>query len=189
MAGLAAAGEFDNTASAVAEGAPCLREAFLRSAGDVYRFLLVRLGGDRDAAGELLQECCRHAWAHGKPPVDPDAWPAWFCGIARNLVRRHWRQRRRARCREAGDFELARPLVCEPLPDEVLAREETRGALMLAISEMSEKDQDLLFAFYFDGRSSASIAAELRTTIKAVETRLRRARGRLRKILSTKGAT
>lgn len=54
---------------------------------------------------------------------------------------------------------------------------------MSALCAMSLKDQDLVFAFYFDGRSSADIAGELRSTPKAVEARLRRARERLRRVL------
>ncbi len=195
IAGLSAGGQLDGAAyiHAPAASAPMSRgEAFVACAHEVYRFILVRVGGDREAAEELLQECCRRAAAHRRPPVDPTVWPAWFCGIARNLIRRHWRRLRRHRERAAEDYHAgagpAERLASEPLPDEVLVAAETVRELMFAIGRLSDRDQDLICEFYFEDRSCADIATERRTSAKAIETRLRRARRRLRAILEPQGA-
>jgi len=170
----AVAGESDPPAARTAS----VRHAFVECADAVYRFIYVRVGGDRETTEEILQECCRCAAARRRPPADPTAWPGWFCGIARNLIRRHWRRRRRDQRGHAA-FCIARDV----LPEDALLAGEELGELMSALTKMSLKDQDLLFAFYFDGRSCAAIAAENRFTLKAVEARLRRARERLRAAL------
>ncbi len=168
--------------------APSLGEAFAQCADGLFRFILVRVGGDRDAADELLQECCQAAVRHRRLPQDPSVWSAWFAGIARNLIRRHWRERRR---RGQGTFGAAtyaigRPasgMATAPLPDEVLISRDAVEGLLAAVNALGVKDQEVILAFYFDDRSSEQIAAQLGTTAKAVEGRLRRARERLRKRL------
>jgi RNA polymerase sigma-70 factor (ECF subfamily) len=70
-----------------------------------------------------------------------------------------------------------------PLPDESLIKSEFIEQLLLAVTSLPADVQRLVFAFYFEGRSYAGIAEELGMTAKSVETRLYRARGRLRAIL------
>ncbi|MGD2111484.1 MAG: sigma factor, partial [Phycisphaerae bacterium] len=69
-----------------------LRRVF-RACGDgLYRFVLVRVGGDRHAADDLLQQTCHEAARHKRMPTDDTECEPWLYGIARNLVRKHWRQ-------------------------------------------------------------------------------------------------
>lgn len=165
-----------------------LRQAFNRGGDALYRFILVRVGNDRHVADDLLQQTCCEAARHRRPPTDPEALEAWLRGVARNLVRRHWRNVRR----EAGrvpleDAALARRLVDDleshPLPPAKLIREESIRQLLLAVTSLSAADQGLIFEHYFDGRSQAAIARGLGVTEKSVESRLYRVRGRLRAAL------
>ncbi len=167
----------------------CLREAFLRTAESVYRFILVRVAGDRETADELLQECCCQAARSRVGPKDPPAFETWFRGIARNLIRRHWRRRRIDRrllsaSHAEGLAGVAAKSATEPLPSEQLESRESSAALLLAMQRLGRKDRELLLAFYFDGRSTAELSAEIQVTAKAIEARLRRARDRLRALLA-----
>ena len=169
-----------------------LREVFDETGEGLYRFILLRVGGDRHAADDLLQQTCYEAARHRRPPTDNGECAAWMWGIARNLVRRHWRQQKRQAefipldsATAAG--QLADSLESRPLPGDALIRKETADALLLAVTELSAEDQRLVFGYYFDGRRQAEIARDEGITEKSVETRLSRARHRLRDALRSMG--
>ncbi len=160
----------------------------------LYRFILVRVGGDRSAADDLLQQMCCVAAGHRRPPDGSEACEAWLRGIARNLVRKHWREaRRRGRHLPVEDAaissRLAEDLEARPLPPEMMARRELREQLLLAVTALPAADQTLIFAFYFEGRSQVQIAAETNVSVKSLEARLYRARNRLRAALRDFGRT
>jgi len=165
-----------------------LREVFDRSAGALYRFVLVRVGGNRDVADDLLQQTCCEAARHPRPPDGRDACEAWLRGIARNLVRRHWRNHKReADVIPLEDAALANRLADDlesrPLPPDVLIQQESVTQLLLALTSLSAADQSLIVDYYFEQRPQAVIARELGVSEKSVESRLYRVRGRLRTAL------
>lgn len=174
------------------DGRAPLQQAFATDCDALYQFILVRAAGDRDAADDLLQQTCCEAARHRKPPGTVDECLAWLRGIARNLIRRHWRRMRR----HAGQVpiedaaiagQLVEDLESHPLPADALVREESIRQLLLALTELPEADQSLLAAHYFDGLSRATIASDWGVTEKSVESRLYRARGRLRNALRSMG--
>ncbi len=75
----------------VPDPADIVRLVFIRSGDALYRYILVRVRGNRTLAEDLLQQTCLEAVRHRHPPRTADACEAWLRGIARNLVRRHWR--------------------------------------------------------------------------------------------------
>jgi RNA polymerase sigma-70 factor (ECF subfamily) len=165
-----------------------VRRVFTRTADALYRFILLRVRGRRDVADDLLQQTCLEAAKHRRPPTSPDECEAWLRGIARNLVRRHWRRMKR----EAGRLPLedvertrqwADDLEARPLPPDAMIRDESISQLLLAVTSLSAADQNLVFAYYFDGRPQAAIASDLGATEKSIESRLFRLRGRLRAVL------
>jgi RNA polymerase sigma-70 factor (ECF subfamily) len=165
-----------------------LREVFDRSADALHRFVLVRVGGNRDVADDLLQQTCCEAARHPWPPASRDRCEAWLRGIARNLVRRHWRDRKaEARVIPLEDAALANRLADDlesrPLPPDVLIQQESVTQLLLAVTSLSTADQSLIFDYYFEQRPQAAIARELGVSEKSVESRLYRVRGRLRAAL------
>ena len=145
--------------------------------------------GDRAAADDLLQQTCYVAVRRPRHiPPDDGVCEAWLRGIARNLIRQHWRRSKRRRGQvRLEDAQVSRQLAedmeSRPLPDESLIKAESIQQLLLAVTSLPADVQQLVFAFYFEGRSYAGIAEELGMTAKSVETRLYRARGRLRAIL------
>ncbi len=165
-----------------------LRRVFDACCDGLYRYILVRVGGDRHAADDLLQQTCCTAVAHRARPEDGEACEAWLVGIARNLVRKHWRDRKRTNgqvpVESAGVSRwLADDMDRYPLPAEVLARKEVSDLLLLAVTALPAADQELVFAFYFEERSRSAIAEATGTTVKGIEARLYRVRNRLRDLL------
>ncbi len=166
-----------------------LARVFRRACDALYRFILFRVGGDRSAADDMLQEVCRVAIGHERVPDDDVQCEAWLRGIARNLIKAHWRTSRNGVVASyESAAEVARGLVSSMdgalLPDEVIANRETYQALMLAVSELPTDEQRLIFGYYFEGRSQTDLAGEVGVTPKAIETKLYRIRGRLRLALS-----
>ena len=165
-----------------------LRLTFQECAERLYRYILVRTGGNRDFADDLLQQTCYEAARHNRPPVKLNDIEAWLHGIARNLIRRHWRRTRRQSAVVSLDAavvatRLADDMEHRPLPLDALIREEVFRCLSAAILELPAEDQELILEFYFDGRSQAEIASCRGLSERSIESRLYRARSRLRKAL------
>lgn len=164
---------------------------FERCADGLFRYLLVRAGMDVHAAEDLIQQVCYEAARKRRIPAGEDDCEAWLFGIARNRVRKYWRWHWRKGRRREGDRaavvrELLAALEFGPLPGELLSRKESSEQLMLAVTELPAADQQVLFAFYFDERSSQEIAVQIGATAKSVESRLYRIRGKLRALLGEK---
>jgi RNA polymerase sigma-70 factor (ECF subfamily) len=164
-----------------------LRRVFDRAADGLFRFILVRVGGDRTAAEELLAESCCVAARSASLPEEDEACEAWWFGVARNLIRAHWRCAKRrpshVSIESLAGRELVEAMEREALPVDRLMRDETVACLLSAITALPSGDQRIVLAHYFEERSQADIAADLDVTVKSVETRLYRIRGRLRAIL------
>ena len=165
-----------------------LETAFSRYRPALYRYLVVRAGGDGHLADDLLQQLWLQASGNGAALVPDAELEFWLRGIARNLVRAHWRQARHRPAHlpiadaELG-AELAERLAIEELPPEVLERKELRDQLLLALTALPSWDQELIVGHYFEGRSHAGLAAATGLSVRAIEGRLYRARRSLQQRL------
>ncbi len=164
-----------------------LESVFDRCAGSLYRYVLVRVGGDAHLADDILQQLWCQACAHGgRVPIDELEY--WMRAVAKNLVRTHWRRvgRRPAHCSfDSGgaDGDFSRRLVEQEMPLEQLAGTEARELLLRAITTLSVDDQELVVEHYFNDCSHSELAGRLGLTERAVEGRLYRARQSLRRKL------
>lgn len=132
-----------------------------------------------------MQELCLQAARSKLPTDEPDRLDAWLFGVAKNVLRRHWRtttRRRRNLPEVRADIsaELGKMLDAEPMPQELLEQKEMREQLTLALTALPSRDQELILQHYFDERSQIEIAEKLGITARAVEGRLYRARQALR---------
>lgn len=165
-----------------------LEDVFMSCCDGLYRYILVRVSGRRDVADDLLQQTCCVAAGRLRLPDDSGECEAWLFGIARNLIRKHWR-RERTRGRTVPLFDaqegaaLVDAMESGPLPAEVLERDNVATRLLTAVTSLPSSDQELVFAFYFQGRSHIEISNDIGVTPKSVETRLYRIRKRLRALL------
>jgi RNA polymerase sigma-70 factor (ECF subfamily) len=132
---------------------------------------------DEVAAGELLAETLSEAWfsrRRFRDPGDGDA-RAWLFGIAKNLVRRLYRDRaieRRARLR-----------LRLPVPDEDAAAVLDRVAAAQAripLEALPEEQRQALELRVVDDLDYAEIARRLDITAEGARTRVFRALGALR---------
>ncbi len=162
-----------------------LASALERNAQSLWRFFQYRVSGDSMLAEDLMQELCLQATRSNLPDGEPDRIDAWLFGVARNVLRRHWRtitRRRNSLPEVRADLsaELGQMLDREPMPQDMLEKKETQEQLMLALTALPGGDQDLILQHYFDGRSQSEIAQQMGLSARAVEGRLYRARQALR---------
>lgn len=164
-----------------------LESVFDRCSAALYRFVCVRVGGDRHLADDLMQQLWIQARRSDRYVPEAEL-EYWLRAIARNLVRSHWRGNARrpahlplADPALAGD--LAERLAGEELPAAALAKREASDQLLLALTELSAGDQELLVEFYFHEQPQAELARRFGLTERAIEGRLYRARQALREKL------
>ncbi|MHC4092095.1 MAG: RNA polymerase sigma factor [Planctomycetota bacterium] len=174
--------------SATSNPRQALFDVFGACCDSLYRFIAVRVGGDQAVADDLMQQICVEAGRAGRLPRRDRIEP-WLRGIARNLIRRHWRRARLERgLVPRADAELARRLAeaidTQPLPREWLSQKETRDQLVLAVTELMASEQEIIYRFYFAGESYEQIARTLEISVRSVEGRLYRIRAELRRKLA-----
>jgi len=166
-----------------------LEQAFARCSTSLYRYLWVRTGHDGHLADDLMQQLWLKTSrsAAGVPAHEIEF---WLKGVAKNLVREHWRKKKRVpRHVPIVDHtiasELARRIANEELPDAYWQRREVMDQLLLAVTDLSSHAQELIVAHYFQGASQADLAARWSISERAIEGRLYRARRALRRKLES----
>jgi len=166
--------------------AAAMEAAFDRCSRALYRYIAVRVG-DAHLADDMMQQLWLQARTNGTVVAEREL-EFWLRGIARNLVRSHWRrQKRRPKHVPLADAslaaELSERLASEELPAETLERQEVRDQLLLAITELSSDEQELVVGHYFEGRSLVELGRMMGLGPRAIEGRLYRARQMLRRKL------
>jgi RNA polymerase sigma-70 factor (ECF subfamily) len=156
----------------------------------LYRFCLYRVGRNRHTCEEVVQETLVRALRgleHYDPPRAGNNIFPWVTGLARNEIHRMLHRERAAVSLEAVWDKVDRELQSaysrldsEPFADEVLIREETRELVNATMSQLPPHYREALEAKYITGRSVRDLATLWRTTEKAVETQLSRARQAVR---------
>ena len=153
---------------------------------EVYAFVCHLTAGDRSSCDDLNQEVWLQAIACIER-FDPQKGELrdWFFGIARRQVALHFRRLSGSSVLFVDDFTEG----TEPrdnallLPQEVMERVERVRLVRAAFIAMPRSHQHVLRQKYIDGRSVQEIATAMKTTAKAVESSLSRARTRLRVLL------
>ncbi len=163
-------------------------ERFQAVSRGLYRYVVVRLGGDASTADDLLQDVWIEASRQGDH-LSESEWEPWLRGVARNLIRQHWRRsRRRGAARPVADAEVAAQIAAlldrQELPDELLDRQEVRDQILLALTLLPAADQEVIIRHHFRGESQRCLAEALGCSVRAIEGRLYRARVALRDHLS-----
>lgn len=166
-----------------------IRDVLLAQLDALYRFILVRVGFDHAIADDVLQQTAETALRTDGPRIaEVESVEGWLRGVARNIVRRYWRDAERhgpAPDGEAGRRALA--ALESGCPSDALAQLELRSALLWAIASLPAEEQWLLYAAYRHGRSQAELAAALGCSVKGIEMKLYRMRARLRDALAACG--
>jgi RNA polymerase sigma-70 factor, ECF subfamily len=152
----------------------------------LYRFCLYRVGRNAHLCEEVVQEVLVRALRDLErydPTRSADNVFPWLTGLARNEISRVLSRERSMVSLEAlwarmdqELLDLYDRLESEPLADDVLIREETRELVNATMSQLPPHYRQALEAKYVDGQSVRDLAEWGRTTEKAVESQLTRAR-------------
>jgi RNA polymerase sigma-70 factor (ECF subfamily) len=162
----------------------------------LYAFVFYRVGRDAALAEDVVQETFTHALER-RAEYDPDrgSVSSWLCTLSRNVIRDHRRAHHRAdELAETWDridgslAQIFAALAEQPLPGEVLEREETRDLVNMTIANLPEQYRAVLAKKYVDGASLETIADELSLSEAAAKSLLARARRAFRDTFATLGA-
>jgi RNA polymerase sigma-70 factor (ECF subfamily) len=148
----------------------------LDSFDELDRFVIWRCGGRRDLADDVVQE----TWLTAVRRIrrfDPTraSFLTWLRGIAANVRRNQARRERRIageRFSNNGDVALH--------PAEAETQQDRAEAIAKVLDALSERQEAVLRAKYFDGLQVDEIAQSWNETSKAIESLLSRARAAFR---------
>jgi RNA polymerase sigma-70 factor, ECF subfamily len=161
-----------------------------RHAQPVFHFLC-RMLGNEDDANDLAQETFVRVFQH-RDRFRPDAqFRAWLYTLAGNLARNHhrWRSRHPNVSLEAEsrttETSLAESLPSsDASPSEIADSSERAAAVRAAVESLPEDFREAIILCEWQDLTVAEAASILKTTPKAIESRLYRARNALRSKLA-----
>lgn len=153
----------------------------------IYRFAY-RLTGNADDAADVAQDTLM-AMARSLGTFRGEATLAtWLYAVARRATIRKHRQRARRLGRETSleavsetvDREPSSP---DPTPEESLSARERDAIVNAALAELSPLHREVLLLRDVEGLTAPEVARTLGIQVRAVKSRLHRARLRLREVL------
>ena len=170
----------------VAGGDAALNELMERHAEKLFHYLFRSLQDESDAA-DLTQETFVRVYQSRAKFDGRQKFSTWLYAIASNLVRDRFRWRSRHRQvsldaeNEATGNDFRETLSGnEPSPSESMQAEERAEAVRCAVAALPVELRLPLVLAEYEGRSQAQIGEILSCSVKAVETRIYRARQQLR---------
>ncbi len=175
-------------------------DAFFNAYFDrLYRFALVRLRGDADAAEDIVQQSlCRAVDKLGYFRGEAALF-TWLCQICRNAIADLFRSKAYA-VGQAVPFEdtdeiraALEALSAQPVedPEHAMQDEQLRRLVRVVLDHLPVRYGEVLEWKYIQGQSVKEIAARLRLAPKAAESLLGRARAAFREgfaaVVATEG--
>ena len=156
----------------------------------LFGYLMRSLQNEDDAA-DAAQETFVRVYQNRMRFDERQRFSTWLFAIASNLVkdRFRWRTRHPQVSMDAdageGKSSIRDNLTDEkPLPSEAVQNSERADKIRRAVGSLPEELRTPLILSEYEGKAHAEIAYILGCSVKAVETRIYRARQRLRKELS-----
>jgi RNA polymerase sigma-70 factor (ECF subfamily) len=166
-----------------------LNDLMERHATGVFHFLCGMVGNEEDA-NDLAQETFARVFRARASFRLNEKFSTWLFTIAANLARNHfrWRARHPTISLEASAGEPEQTLADvlparEPSPGELTATAERATIVRSEVSRLPDDLREAIVLCEWEERSVAEAAEILKTTAKAVESRLYRARKILRERL------
>lgn len=161
-----------------------MRVLYDEHAAPLWRYAM-RLTGDQARAEDVVQETLLRAWQHPEVTDDDRSARAWLFTVARNMI---IDERRSARFRnESGVPDLSGALD-RAGSDEVNAALD-RLLLGGALAQLSAEHRAVIRRSYYQGWTTAQIAADLDIAEGTVKSRLHYAVRALRLTLQEMGVT
>ncbi len=135
---------------------------------------------NRDDAEDITQQAFLKGFSDIKQLRDINKFGPWITQIAKHLCLDLLRRRK------LNKIALKR-IATEDVKDEPMYDQDKYSRLQSALTQLIEEYRLPLMLYYFDGQSTKNIAESLKITVATAQTRLSRARRKLRQLLSTKG--
>ena len=135
---------------------------------------------NRDDAEDVTQQVFLKGFTDIKQLRDLDKFGAWITQIAKHMCLDLLRRRK------LNKMVLER-IASEDVKDEPMYDREKYSGLQSVLMQLTEEYRLPLMLYYFDGQNTKNIAEVLEITVASAQTRLSRARKKLRQLLSTKG--
>jgi len=159
-----------------------------RHAGPVYQFLY-RMLSDEEDANDFAQETFARVYRY-RARYDGGKFTTWLYTIASNLARNEYRRRGRhpnvsleAECGEEGKTLGETLRSSQAAPNDEADSAERQRAVRDAVNDLPAELKQAVVLCEWEEMSASDAAAVLNTTKRAVESRLYRARQRLREQL------
>ena len=147
----------------------------------IFAYNMILGKGNEQLAVSLTHECLLKYAQNVKQLNSEQELYNWLRRVSRNLFIDYCRKESKRPDISSLDREQAEALI----DDEYRIEKQTLIQLLeKEISELPDKDADILKAYYYQGCSQSDIAEEYHTTRKAIESRIARIRQFLKKRLS-----
>jgi RNA polymerase sigma-70 factor (ECF subfamily) len=157
-----------------------------RHAEKLFHYLIRSLQDEGDAADVAQETFVKVYQNRGKFDCN-QRFTTWLYAIASNLVRDRyrWRSRHPQVSLEAENEQTTASILDnlsapDRAPDQHLQTKERAATVRKAVAGLSEELRQPLILALYEGLSQAEIAVILKCSVKAVETRIYRARQQLR---------
>jgi RNA polymerase sigma-70 factor (ECF subfamily) len=167
-----------------------LNDLMDRHAGGLFHYLIRSLQ-DQDDAADLAQETFVRVYQHREKFDPSQKFTTWLYTIASNLVRDRyrWRSRHPQVSLDAENDQTETSLkdnlsADELTPDQQMQSQERADTVREAVTDLPQELRQPLMLSVYRGMSQAEIAQILKCSVKAVETRIYRARQDLRTVLT-----
>lgn len=159
----------------------------------LYRFAAPRLGGNADAAKDVVQMTLIKAMRNLESYRAEAALFSWLCQICRRQIIDHLRANKRHSDRitlveDSDEMQAVLESIAAPSgaePAHGYSAEETRRIVQSVLDRLPDRYGDVLEMKYIEGRSVEEIARELGVGQIAVQSLLARARTSFRTALET----
>lgn len=149
----------------------------------IYRFIVHRVPSVDDAEDLTAEVFLNMVKRLPQYRITGAPFEAWLYRIAAAQVADYYRRGKRRPEVDLPDFLSDH----NPLPDEVLQRQQEIEAARLALGELNEEQQTILFLRFRDRKSHEEVAAMLGKTVDAVRSAQYRALTRLSRLLGSEG--
>lgn len=148
--------------------------AYRRHADEVYRFCMRRVRNPA-IAEEVLATVFMEAWRR-REEVDFESRPIrpWLYGVARNVLRNHWRTQRRQEVTQRNLEHVQRRYADDA--SEELDRRQTTEVLIGSLESLPEGQRRVVSLCLLGDSSYEDAAGDLEVPVGTVRSRLSRAR-------------
>lgn len=162
--------------------------AYKNLALPLMKFLVKRMGGNKQAAEEVFSQTVVAAWKGWYAFEHKSSYFTWICRIGLNKIADYYREEinHRSTLIVPTLESWANIKDNNLLPDEKLALDELKTAVKNCLDLLPEDKRRLLYLRYWRGLSLKEIAVVYSVSKRSAEGKLYRARADFRKIYSSK---